>query len=51
MHPIRFAKEHPVAVGVNMALGVMVGPWALSLVRRYTGVSLSLPNYGNGSGG
>lgn len=48
MHPWEFAKAHPVAVAVNMALGVMVGPAILGMVNRYTGVSISLPRVGRG---
>lgn len=46
MHPIRFAKEHPVGVLVSMGVGMMVGPWILSLGNRYTGINVSLPSYG-----
>jgi hypothetical protein len=44
--PISFAKEHPVAVITNMALGMIIGPYVLSLVGRYTGVSVALPKVG-----
>jgi hypothetical protein len=45
MHPLRFAKEHPVAVVTNMALGMIVGPWVLNMVRSTTGVGINLPRY------
>jgi hypothetical protein len=48
MHPWEFTKRHPVAVATNMALGVIVGPAILGMVRRWTGVSVSLPSVGNG---
>jgi len=47
MHPLTFAKNHPVAVITNMALGMMIGPWILSMINR-TGVGISLPSYGGG---
>jgi hypothetical protein len=47
MQPIRFAKAHPLAVVVSGALGMMVGPWILGVVRGLTGVGVSLPSVGN----
>lgn len=46
MHPLTFVKNHPVAVVTNMALGMIVGPWALGVIRRTTGVSVNLPSVG-----
>ena len=46
MHPLRFAKEHPVAVVTNMALGMIVGPWVLARINGVTGVGINLPRYG-----
>lgn len=46
MHPLRFAKEHPVAVVTNMALGMIVGPYLLSMVNRTTGIGVNLPRVG-----
>lgn len=46
MHPLRFAKEHPVAVIVNMGLGMVIGPWILSTANRFTGIQVGLPSYG-----
>jgi len=46
MHPLTFAKNHPVAVGTNMALGMIVGPWLIGVIRRTTGISVSLPRVG-----
>jgi hypothetical protein len=46
MHPISFAKAHPVAVVTNMALGMIVGPAILGWVSRSTGVNVKLPSYG-----
>jgi hypothetical protein len=51
MHPLTFAKNHPVAVVTNMALGMMVGPWIVSMLRNMTGVGVSLPSFGGNSGG
>jgi predicted membrane protein len=51
MHPLTFAKNHPVAVVTNMALGMMVGPWIVSVVRNMTGIGVSLPSYGGSSSG
>jgi hypothetical protein len=48
MHPISFAKAHPVAVITNMALGMAIGPWVLGMINRNTGVNVSIPTYGNG---
>jgi hypothetical protein len=48
MHPLSFAKQHPMAVVVNMALGMMVGPAILRMVGSSTGVSVRLPSVGNG---
>jgi len=48
MAPIRFAKAHPVAVVTNMALGMIIGPWILGMLRGVTGVGVSLPTVGNG---
>lgn len=45
MHPIRFVKEHPVGFVGSAAFGMIAGPWALSLLNRYTGISLGLPSY------
>lgn len=50
MRPWTFAKNHPVAVVTNMAIGMVAGPWVLSQVRRFTGVSVSVPTIG-GDGG
>ena len=50
MHPLTFAKNHPVAVITNMALGMIIGPWILSMVNRATGVGINLPSYGGNSG-
>ena len=50
MHPLTFAKNHPVAVITNMALGMIIGPWILSMVNRTLGVGVSLPSYGGNSG-
>lgn len=49
MHPLRFVKEHPVGFLLSAGVGMMVGPWALSIANRYTGISVGLPSYG-GSG-
>lgn len=46
MHPVKFAKAHPVAVVTNMALGMIVGPAVLSMLGRWTGVNVSLPSVG-----
>lgn len=46
MHPITFAKAHPVGVLVSMGLGMMVGPAILGSVNRWTGVSIRLPSVG-----
>jgi len=48
MHPLTFAKNHPTAVIVNMALGAMILPSVLAMVRRMTGVGISLPSVGGG---
>lgn len=48
MHPLTFAKNHPVAVVVNMALGMMIGPAILRAVNGFTGISVNLPTVGNG---
>lgn len=45
MHPFRFVKEHPVGFVTSAAVGMIAGPWALSLVSRYTGLSIGLPSY------
>lgn len=50
MRPVTFAKEHPVAVVVNMAIGYMVLPWIMSTLGRYTGVGVRLPQYNGGEG-
>jgi hypothetical protein len=50
MHPITFAKNHPVAVITNMALGMIIGPWILGMLRGVSGVGISLPSVG-GNGG
>jgi len=49
MHPLTFAKNHPVAVVTNMTLGAIFLPWVLSMVRNATGVGVNLPSYGGGS--
>jgi hypothetical protein len=51
MHPITFTKNHPVGVITSMALGMIIGPWILSMLRGVTGVGVSLPSYGGGNGG
>ena len=45
-HPLTFAKQHPVAVGVNMALGAIFLPKILGWINGTTGVGVSLPSYG-----
>lgn len=47
MHPLSFAKAHPVAVVVNMALGMMIGPWILGRIGGMTGLGISLPSVGS----
>jgi len=46
MHPIRFVKEHPVGFVGSAVFGMVAGPWALSLVSRYTGLQVGLPSFG-----
>jgi len=50
MHPITFTKDHPVAVITCMALGMIAGPWALSMIESTTGVSVGLPRVSRGGG-
>ncbi len=50
MHPLTFAKQHPVAVLTNMALGAIFLPAVLRAVNNATGVGVSLPSY-NSNGG
>ena len=50
MGPIRFIKAHPIGFILSAATGMIVGPWALSMVRNATGVGVSLPSVG-GNGG
>lgn len=45
MHPITFVKEHPVGFVTSAAVGMIAGPWVLSLVQRYTGVSVGVPSF------
>lgn len=45
MHPVRFVKEHPVGFAGSALFGMVVGPWALGMVNRYTGVSVGLPSF------
>ena len=45
MRPVTFVKEHPVAVVVNMGIGMFAGPWILSTISRFTGVSISVPTF------
>jgi hypothetical protein len=45
MRPVAFVKEHPVAVVVNMGLGMFIGPWVLGTVSRFTGISISIPTF------
>ena len=51
MRPLSFAKNHPVAVVTNMALGMIVGPWILRTINRTVGVGVSLPSVGSGGNG
>jgi hypothetical protein len=44
MHPIQFAKAHPVAVITNMVIGMAVGPWILSKIGSTTGINVSVPS-------
>ena len=45
MHPVRFVKEHPVGFVGSAVFGMIVGPWALSTIQRYTGISVGLPAF------
>jgi hypothetical protein len=46
MHPLSFAKAHPVAVITNMALGMIVGPAILRSINGFTGIGVNLPSVG-----
>ena len=50
-HPITYTKQHPGAVVVTFAAGMIFGPWLLSAVQGATGVGLSLPSYSGRNGG
>lgn len=50
MRPLQFAKDHPVAVITNMAIGYILLPWLLSTLGSFTGVGIKLPQYGGGGG-
>lgn len=45
MGPIAYTREHPGAVIISMAVGMIIGPWVLGTVNRFTGVSISLPTF------
>lgn len=49
MRPIRFVKEHPAGFVGSAVFGMIVGPWALSTVQRFTGVSIGLPSFRAGA--
>lgn len=44
-HPIRFVKEHPAGFLGSAIFGMVVGPWALGTINRFTGVSVGLPSF------
>lgn len=49
--PVTFVKEHPVGVVISAGAGMMIGPWVLGMITRFTGISISLPSLrGKGSG-
>ena len=48
MHPIAFAKAHPLGVVVSMGLGMVVGPAILGTLGSWTGINVRLPSVGNG---
>lgn len=49
MHPIRFVKEHPAGFIGSAIFGMVVGPWALGTIQRYTGFSVGLPSFRGGA--
>jgi uncharacterized membrane protein YdjX (TVP38/TMEM64 family) len=46
MHPISFAKAHPVAVITCAAGGMAFGPAVLGWLRNVTGVGIRIPTGG-----
>jgi hypothetical protein len=48
-HPISFVKEHPAGFVGSAIVGMVAGPWLLSTITRYTGVSLGLPSFRAGA--
>jgi hypothetical protein len=49
MRPIQFVKEHPVGFIASAATGMIAGPWVLSLVTRFTGISIGVPTFHAGA--
>lgn len=45
MHPVKFVKEHPAGFVGSAVFGMVVGPWALATIQRFTGVSVGLPSF------
>jgi hypothetical protein len=47
--PIQFVKEHPVGFVASAATGMIAGPWFLSMVSRFTGLSIGVPSFHGGA--
>lgn len=49
MRPITFIKEHPVGFFASAATGMIAGPWFVSMVARFTGISIGVPSFHGGA--
>lgn len=49
VRPITFVKEHPVGFIASAATGMIAGPWVLSMVSRFTGISIGVPSFHGGA--
>jgi hypothetical protein len=49
VRPITFVKEHPVGFVASAAVGMIAGPWVLSTITRFTGISVGLPSFHGGA--
>jgi hypothetical protein len=49
VRPIAFVKDHPVGFIASAAVGMIAGPWVLSTITRFTGVSVGLPSFRAGA--
>lgn len=43
--PIKFIRYHPVGFTMSALAGMIAGPWALSILKRTTGISLGVPSF------